>query len=56
MAQANVEVIRRLFDVYTFSGGECVRRQEFRERSEAPGAASVPLPLALARIARAGVW
>jgi ketosteroid isomerase-like protein len=25
----------RLFDVYSFSGGRCVRKREFRQRSEA---------------------
>jgi len=31
----------RLFDVYTFSDGKCVRKQEFRERSEALEAAGL---------------
>lgn len=30
-----------LFDVYTFRGGLCVRKQEFRERSEALRAAGL---------------
>jgi ketosteroid isomerase-like protein len=31
----------RLFDVYTFRDGRCVRKQEFRERSEALEAAGL---------------
>ena len=31
----------RLFDVYTFSDGECVRKQEFRDRAEARSAAGI---------------
>jgi ketosteroid isomerase-like protein len=31
----------RLFDVYTFSDGECVRKQEFRQRSKALDAAGL---------------
>jgi ketosteroid isomerase-like protein len=31
----------RLFDVYTFSDGQCVRKREFRQRSEALEAAGL---------------
>ena len=31
----------RLFDVYSFSDGECVRKREFRERAEALAAAGL---------------
>jgi hypothetical protein len=31
----------RLFDVYTLSDGQCVRKQQFRERSEALDAAGL---------------
>jgi hypothetical protein len=32
---SGIKYEERLFDVYTFSDGECVREQEFRERSKA---------------------
>jgi uncharacterized protein len=38
---SGIEYEERLFDVYTLEGGECVRKQEFRERSEALEAAEV---------------
>ena len=36
---SGIEYEERLFDVYTFSGGQCVRKREFRERSDAAEAA-----------------
>ena len=38
---SGIKYQERLFDVYTFSGGECVRKQEFRTRSEALEAAGL---------------
>jgi ketosteroid isomerase-like protein len=38
---SGIEYEERLFDVYTFSDGECVRKREFRERSEATEAAGL---------------
>ena len=38
---SGIEYEERLFDVYTFSDGQCVRKQEFRDRSEALGAAGL---------------
>jgi ketosteroid isomerase-like protein len=38
---SGIEYEERLFDVYTFSDGLCVRKQEFRERSEALEAAGL---------------
>ena len=32
---SGIEYEERLFDVYTFRDGQCVRKREFRERSEA---------------------
>jgi ketosteroid isomerase-like protein len=48
---SGIEYEERLFDVYTFSDGQCVRKREFRERSEAVEAAGLdgsrgPTPLA----------
>jgi ketosteroid isomerase-like protein len=54
MSRANVEVVKRLFesyrrgdyeerlfDLYTFSDGRCVRKREFRQRSDAVEAAGL---------------
>ena len=41
MSQANIEVVKRLFDVYTFRDGQCVRKREFRKRSDAVEAAGL---------------
>jgi ketosteroid isomerase-like protein len=38
---SGIKYEERLFDVYTFSDGKCVRKQEFRERSEAIEAAGL---------------
>jgi ketosteroid isomerase-like protein len=38
---SGIEYEERLFDVYTFSDGRCVRKREFRERSEAVEAAGL---------------
>jgi ketosteroid isomerase-like protein len=38
---SGIEYEERLFDVYTFSNGLCVRKQEFRERFEALEAAGL---------------
>lgn len=38
---SGIKYEERLFDVYTFSDGQCVRKQEFRERSEALEAAGL---------------
>jgi ketosteroid isomerase-like protein len=38
---SGIEYEERLFDVYTFSDGQCVRKREFRERSEAVEAAGL---------------
>jgi ketosteroid isomerase-like protein len=38
---SGIEYDERLFEVYTFSDGQCVRKQEFRQRSEALGAAGL---------------
>jgi len=36
---SGIEYEERLFDVYTFSEGQCVRKREFRARSDAVEAA-----------------
>ena len=38
---SGIKYEERLFDVYTFRDGECVRKREFRERSEAAAAAGL---------------
>jgi ketosteroid isomerase-like protein len=38
---SGIKYEERLFEVYTLSDGKCVRRQEFRERSEALEAAGL---------------
>ena len=38
---SGIEYEERLFDVYTFSDGQCVRKREFRERSDAVEAAGL---------------
>jgi len=38
---SGIEYEERLFDVYTFSDGQCVHKREFRERSEAVEAAGL---------------
>jgi hypothetical protein len=38
---SGIEYEERLFDVYWFSDGQCVRKREFRERSEAVEAAGL---------------
>ena len=38
---SGIEYEERLFDVYTFSDGECVRKREFRDRAEAAAAAGL---------------
>jgi hypothetical protein len=38
---SGIKYEERLFDVYTLSDGQCVRKQQFRERSEALDAAGL---------------
>jgi ketosteroid isomerase-like protein len=38
---SGIKYEERLFDVYTFSNGQCVRKREFRERTEAAEAAGL---------------
>ena len=38
---SGIEYEERLFDVYTFSDGQCVGKREFRERSDAVEAAGL---------------
>jgi uncharacterized protein len=38
---SGIKYEERLFDLYTFRDGQCVRKQEFRERSEALDAAGL---------------
>jgi len=38
---SGIKYEERLFDVYTFSDGQCIRKQEFRERAEAVEAAGL---------------
>jgi ketosteroid isomerase-like protein len=38
---SGIEYDERLFDVYTFSDGECVRKREFRDRAEAAAVAGL---------------
>jgi len=38
---SGIKYEERLFDVYTFSDGQCVHKQEFRERSKALEAAGL---------------
>ena len=38
---SGIKYEERLFDVYTFSDGKCVRKREFRERSDAIAAAGL---------------
>jgi ketosteroid isomerase-like protein len=38
---SGIEYKERLFDVYTFRDGQCVRKREFRQRSEAVDAAGL---------------
>jgi len=40
---AGVEVNDRLFEVHTFRDGQCVRKVDFRERSEALEAAGLEI-------------
>jgi ketosteroid isomerase-like protein len=38
---SGIEYDERLFDVYTFRAGQCVRKREFRQRSDAAEAAGL---------------
>ena len=38
---SGIEYEERLFEVYTFRDGRCVRKREFRQRSEAAEAAGL---------------
>ena len=38
---SGIQYEERLFDVYTFSGGQCVGKREFRQRSDAIEAAGL---------------
>ena len=38
---SGIEYEERLFEVYTFRDGQCVRKREFRERSDAAEAAGL---------------
>ena len=38
---SGIEYEERLFDVYTFSDGQCIRKREFRRRSDALEAAGL---------------
>jgi ketosteroid isomerase-like protein len=49
---SRIKYEERLFDVYTFGNGQCVRKQEFRERSEAHEAAGLDFSRRQLRVAQ----